>query len=158
MRNTLFQENINLIKTKVVEAIKQERIKMVQKVRDSYFSILQALSDVLFLNINQDDDTDPTATSTLTESENSMDKKDIKQEMLKILVKLDKKLDESLKTIIEAINNIEILKIVQEKQEIQGQRQASKQNRKSWNVDNTFQEDISMYFYKCGACNHLGKD
>ena len=96
MRDTLFQKNINLIKTEVVEAIKQERMAMVQEVSDSYSSILQALSAVPYPTIDQDDDTHPTAASTLTESAYSMDEKNIQQEMLKILIKLDKKLDESL--------------------------------------------------------------
>ena len=74
MRDTLFQENINLIKTEVIEAIKQKRIAMVQEVRDSNYTILQALLAVPYLTLDQDDDTEPTAASTLIESANSMNK------------------------------------------------------------------------------------
>ena len=66
MRDTLFQENINLIKTEVVEVIKHKRMAIVKEVRDSHSSILQALSTVPYPTIDQDDDTEPTAASTLT--------------------------------------------------------------------------------------------
>ena len=96
MRSTLFQGNSNLIETEVVQAIEQERMAMVKEVKDSCFSILQALSAVPYPTINQDDDTEPTAASTLKESASSVNQKSIQQEMLKILIRLDKKLDESL--------------------------------------------------------------
>ena len=52
MRDPFFQENINLIKTEFIEAMKEEKMAIVQEVRDGNTTILQVFLAIPLPTVN----------------------------------------------------------------------------------------------------------
>ena len=99
MKDTSFQQQAHLIWQEVMAAMGEERAAMVQEVKESNESILSALQtapEPVTQPIPQNVPKEPTVvsdTSSITQSANKMEQDSIQLEMLKILQKIDKKLD-----------------------------------------------------------------
>lgn len=98
MKDTSFTHHANLLRQEVLSAMQQERLAMIQEVKNSNASILQALSAVPSTCDTSNDTNTSTSTITNDPAINNINDQKIHLEMLKILQKIDKKLDSSTST------------------------------------------------------------
>ena len=91
----MFQEQVNLIRQDILQEMKSERLAMVQEVKAANSNILHTLSVVSDTDNTCDTETTSSISSGQSEYANNIGTDNVQLEMLKILQKLDQKLDEN---------------------------------------------------------------
>jgi hypothetical protein len=149
MKDTSFQHQANLIRQEVMTAMREERLALVQEVKHSNESLLAALQTAPIPPTQQVPATvlnEPTVvidTSSITQSANRVEQDQVQLEMLKILQKIDKKLDYNH-------NN----KRPRDDRDAGGRKKRRKNEGQCWVVGFTKRWNISKYCHTHGACSH----
>ena len=150
MKDTTYQHQANLIRQEVMTAMREEHAALVQEVKDSNESLLAAFQSVPPFQQNKipvtvsTEPTQITDTSSITQTANKVEQDTVQLQMLEILQKIDKKLDNTKFNPKRPRSEWDPLK--RKKPQREGQCYVVG-FKKRW--------DISKYCHSHGACAHL---
>ena len=163
MKNTAYFQNANAM-TSVLETIKQERVEMIQEVKNTEEKIMRAMQmtqEHFEQNQEQRDDVDETPTPA--QKVNSATTDVVQLEILKLL----KEMREENKNLKKNQNNSNKYdkNNTNNNQNNRNNNKRNKQNNNNTNQNNDgvkqrkrTRRDTSKYCSSCGAGNHIGKD